>query len=75
MKNPYERYLEDLVDHEITIQRADVSELTGKLINLGEDGCTIEQLGPPGQAVIHVFVAYDHIRGVASETWDLENTR
>lgn len=42
MNSPYKSRLEDLLNMEVVLYRADSSDLKGKLVEVAEDGCMIK---------------------------------
>lgn len=73
MNSPYKYRLEKLQDQEVIIHRANTSDLKGKVAEVEEDGCLIQQDGPTSDSVIDTFVAYEDIRGVGCADWDYGN--
>lgn len=68
--HPYKRQLESIEEGgEVTINRADAPDVTGRLIVVDDDGCAIAvKLG--SESIQTVFVAHRDIRGVCSTGWD-----
>jgi hypothetical protein len=77
MNSPYKYKLVGLERQEVTIHRDGAADVTGKVEDAGEDGCTIAV--PPTaeedkRSVTYVFIAYEHIRGIGMNQWDLSET-
>ena len=72
MNSPYKYHLEDLRDQEVTIHRANASELTGVVTDIQDAGCIIKQPADVEQGCAFVFIAYEDIRGIARTVWDVE---
>lgn len=74
MNSPYKYKLEKLegtqAGKQVTIHRADAPDVKGELVEVDEYGCSLKQ--SDGEAATTTFVAFEHIRGVASVDWDLE---
>jgi hypothetical protein len=75
VNSPYKYYLEKIFDQrsdqQVVVQRDGAVDLKGKIEQVAEDGCTIAQPGSSAGAIFYVFVAYEDIRGIGHEDWDL----
>ncbi|MDO8496617.1 MAG: hypothetical protein Q7S43_04200 [bacterium] len=74
MNSPYKKRLEDLMGQNVVVYRADTSDVYGKLSEVDEDGCVVNNpnASSPG-TVLAIFVAYEDIRGVGHEIPDYDN--
>ncbi len=73
--NPYKNHLQEILKgseaDDVTINRADTTDVTGKLSDVDDDGATIV-VSQEGDAETRVFIAHRDIRGVSSTGWDME---
>lgn len=72
MNSSYKYRLEKLQGKEVTIHRAGAPDVTGEVVKVEEAGCEIKQAGSRADSANFVFIAYEDIRGIAHEDWDLD---
>ncbi len=66
MISPYKEHLKQFegLDNIVTIERNGAPDLTGKVEEVTDFGCTIVDYAGDGNSIVTTFVAYEDIRGV-----------
>lgn len=70
MDSPYKIKLKSLQGQEVTINRADAPDVTGTVAIVEAHGVQLKLNVHEEQSVKHIFVAFEHIRGVSFFEWE-----
>ncbi len=76
MNSPYKQRLEGYLntDDVVVVNRSGATDLTGIVEEVDDGGCKIKMPGTNTERKFSVFVAFEDIRGVGFESWDLSHT-
>jgi hypothetical protein len=74
MTSPYKNHLKEYLDmtNEVTVDRAGAASITGKVVAIEDDACTIRGKSELIGYVKEHFIAYDDIRGVSTVEHDID---